>query len=245
MVTEKINFEIQPIFKTYPSVYNNFLCIEKDCYHHLGYDDSDFDLNLMRDDYVYEIERTRNHFAFGAYNNYGMIGFALGHKQSDNNMYLSHLFIDPIYQGYGVGGQLLKRVENLSIIYSPTLKLFSLPDSIGFYGHYGYEHYGHKNGGMEKDKSMVKNLSTPSTGIVPVFEWVDSLNVKLNIDVDKSLLKIDKYQPFFVYMNSEQKIDGIATRFPNGEQYIKLNENQTKLAKRRKIEMSFALDQSR
>ena len=76
MVTEKINFEIQPIFKTYPSVYNNFLCIEKDCYHHLGYDDSDFDLNLMRDDYVYEIERTRNHFAFGAYNNYGMIGFA-------------------------------------------------------------------------------------------------------------------------------------------------------------------------
>jgi len=245
MVAEKINFEIQPIFKAYPSVYNNFLCIEKDCYHHLGYDDSDFDLDTMRGDYVYAIEKARNHFAFGAYHDYGMIGFALGHRQSDNSMYLSHLFVDPIYQGYGVGAQLLKKVEILSGVYSQTLKLFSLPDAIPFYKHYGYEHNGHKNGEMVKDKCMVKNLSTPSMGIVPVFEWVDSLNAKLNIDVDKSLLKIDKYQPFFVYMNSEQKIDGVATRYPNGEQYIKLNENQTKLAKRRKIEMSFALDQSR
>lgn len=245
MYKEKLNFEIQPIFKTYPSVYNNFLRIEKDCYNRLGYDDSDYDLDSMHGDYVYAVEKARNHFAFGAYHKYGMIGFALGHKQSDNSMYLSHLFIDPIYQGYGVGGKLLKTVENLSFMYSRTLKLFSLPDSVTFYKHYGYEHCGNKNGEIVKDKSMVKNLSTPSTGIIPVFEWWAGLSANLNINVDADLLKISKYQPFFVHLNSEQKINGLATRLPNGEQCIKVDENQPMLAKRLNIEMSFALDKSK
>ena len=245
MYKEKLNFEIQPIFKTYPSVYNNFLRIEKDCYSRLGYADYDYDLDVMRGDYVYAVEKARNHFAFGAYYDYEMIGFALGQKQSDNSMYLSHLFIDPVYQGHGVGEQLLKRVENLSIMYSQTLKLFSLPDAIKFYEHYGYEHCGSKDGQAVKDKSMIKNLLPQPGGVIPVFEWVDSLNAKLNIDVDKSLLKINKYQPFFVCVTSEQQINGLATRLPNGKQYIILDEENTKLAKRHRLDLSFALDQCR
>ena len=92
---------------------------------------------------------------------------------------------------------------------------------------------------------MVKKLPKTISGVVPVFEWCDELQAKLSFKVDNALLKSYKYQPMFVYVGKNNKIDGIGVCLPNGKQEIMLNEKLKSFAKHRRIELSCAMDDCR
>ena len=60
------------------------------------------------------------------------------------------------------------------------------------------------------------------TGVVPVFEWCDELQAKLNVKMNTDVLRNNKRQPKFVYVGKDNKIDGVAILLPDGEKLIKL-----------------------
>ena len=83
-----------------------------------------------------------------------------------------------------------------------------------------------------------KKLSKPVAGVIPVFEWCDELNAKLNVNIDNALLKDYKGKPMFVYVGLDNKIDGIALRASNGQEIVKINNSQPK---HRGLDLSWAL----
>lgn len=235
MIDETLHFEIEPVFMPYQSVYNNFARIEKQCDVYLGL--PAYDNEMMIKDYDRGMKKEKNHFAFAAYYDYGMIGFALGYKISSGAMYLSNLYVEPGYQGWGVGNKLLQQAENVAALYSSNMNVFPLANAIKFYQHYGYE--------TLKDDVMTKKLSNVTGGVVPVFEWCDELTAKLNVKVDTDLLKHQKFHPIFIYLNKDNTIDGVATRLPSGEKRVVVNKAKGMVSRNWEYELMAALDKCR
>ncbi|MCQ2571960.1 MAG: GNAT family N-acetyltransferase [Alphaproteobacteria bacterium] len=235
MIEETLHFEIEPVFMPYQSVYNNFARIEGECDVYLGYESRDNE--VMIKDYDRGMKKEKNHFAFAAYYDYGMIGFALGYKTSRGAIYLSHLYIEPMYQGWGIGNNLLKQAENVAALYSSNMDVFPLANAVKFYQHYGYK--------TMKDDVMTKKLSNVTGGVFPVFEWCDELTAKLNVKVDTDLLKHQKFHPIFIYLNKDNTIDGVATRLPDRKKIVVVNDKKGMVSRNWEYELMAALDKCR
>ena len=180
-----------------------------------------------------------NHvFAFAAYQTEKMVGFITG-ALNGSNMFTRSLYVLPEYQGCGIGSKLLDNAECAASFVAPNMELFSLDGAVNFYKNRGY-----KNTMVLGRVMKVKNLPKP-VGVIPVFQWSDRLQSRLNVKIDGDLLKQSKYQPIFVYVNEYRKIDGIAMRMKNGKEKIKVNLKQKDLLEKYKFELSNALAESR
>lgn len=234
MFVDNMDFEIVPIFKPSEELCKTFASIDINCSINVERANA-----LFRDldkDYLDMWKKEKNVLTFVARYEKQIIGFTNGYIDNDT-MYLNGLYVEPLYHYCGIGSKLLKKVEFAASIISPTLKLMPLKTAEGFYQQYKY--------GWSADCHMVKKLPKTISGVVPVFEWCDELQAKLSFKVDNALLKSYKYQPMFVYVGKNNKIDGIGVRLPDGKQEIMLNEKLKSLAKNRRIELSYALDNCR
>ncbi|MBO4745528.1 MAG: GNAT family N-acetyltransferase [Alphaproteobacteria bacterium] len=175
-----------------------------------------FAYNNLESAYLNTWNMESNVFAFAAYVGDEMVGFTTG-SLNGANMFTRSLYVLPQYQGCGIGSSLLNSAENAASLVSPKMELFSLAGAVSFYQNRGY-----KNTVVLGRVMKIKKLSN-ATGVQPVFKWCDKLQSKLNLKFDANLLQKNKHQPIFVYVNDQQKIDGIAVQTPNGEQQIKVN----------------------
>ena len=178
-----------------------------------------------------------NVFAFAAYDAKEMVGFITG-SLTGKNMFTRGLYVMPKYQSYGIGTSLLDSAENATSLVAPNMELFSLPDAVSF-----YENRGYKNDLVLGRIIKIKKLSN-ATGIIPVFQWCEKLQSRLNMKFDTNLLKEKEHQPIFVYVNRQQKIDGIAIRMSNGEQKISVNSKRKNLSQFYTQKLSEALNRS-
>ena len=232
----QINCEIKPIFKADEKMCKDFAQLELLCDLYRGHNHNDW-YKTSCEDYYLQCEKEKNRFIFAAYYDKEIIGFTNGYVLAEN-MYLDNFYVHPMYQGFGIGTELLKRTENAASIIKPNLKLCPLSSAVSFYQQYKYNF---APGG----KYMIKKLPKTVNGVEPVFEWCDELTAKLSFKVDTESLKRYKYQAMFVYVGKDNKIDGVAVRLPNGEKEIKINDKQKSLAKYRMLELSCALDDCR
>lgn len=232
MFGDNIGFYTVPIFKPSEELSKVFANIDINCSNNVNRANA-----LFRDldkDYFDMWKKEKNVFTFVACYEKQIIGFANGYTDNDDTMYLNGLYVEPLYHYCGIGSKLLKKAEFAASIISPTLKLMPLKTAESFYQQYGY--------GWSVNGHMTKKLPKTITGVVPVFEWCDELQAKLSFKVDNALLKSYKYQPMFVYVGKNNKIDGIGLRLPDGKKTIVLNEKLKSLAKYRRIELEYALD---
>lgn len=236
MNSYKINFTVKPIFCPTKKVCKDFAQIENLCkLYRVGMERDNY-CPYNGSDYLDMLNNNKYGFAFAAFYTEEMIGFAAGYLKK-TNMFLDGLYVNPVYQNFGVGTKLLDCVENSASVVASNIELFPLTNAIEFYQQRGYEYF-------PNEIIMRKKLSKTVNGVVPVFEWTDLLQAKSKVQFNSGLLK-NKYQPIFVYVDKNNCIEGIATRLPNGERCIKLNDTQTELAKYRSLELSCALDDCR
>jgi hypothetical protein len=91
--------------------------------------------------------------------------------------------------------------------------------AISFYKEQGY--------GLSEERNLVKYLSKPVIGVVPVFEWKNKFNnIKKTVRVDDALLIQCKHKPIFVYLSGNREMDGVAVRLPDSENIVWVNENK-------------------
>ena len=50
-------------------------------------------------------------------------------KQKDDHMLLDHLYIDPDFQGFGLGSNMLSRIKTVTIEYKPPIRSGALKNS--------------------------------------------------------------------------------------------------------------------
>ena len=232
MFDNNVGFCTVPIFKPSEELCKVFANIDINCSK-----DANRANALFRDldkDYFDMWKKEKNVFSFVACYEKQIIGFANGYMDVDNTMYLNGLYVEPQYHYCGVGSKLLKKAELAASVISPTLKLMPLKTAESFYQQHGY--------GWASSGHMVKKLPKKISGAVPVFEWCGELQAKLSFKVDNALLQSYKYQPRFVYIGKNNQIDALAVRLPDGKREIVLNEKLKSLAKYRRIEMEYALD---
>ena len=157
----------------------------------------------------------KNNFAFAAYDGVKMIGFASGYLANSSDMYLQNLYVEPKYNGMGIGGHLLEHAENCANLVAKNMTLISLNGAISFYKQHGYINYDNRN--------MLKKLPLQILGTIPVFKPMGRLNAKIKTEFDKAVVKECKNRPVFVYVSQNREIDGIAVKTKSGENKIWLN----------------------
>ena len=234
---DNFDFKIIPIFKQSEELCETFADIDIRCSIDMGRDY--IPLRDLDKDYFDMWKKEKNVFAFVAWDKKQIIGFANGYMDNDAMMYLNSLYVEPLYQHFGIGSKLLQTVENMACILVSNIKLFPLTKAVKFYQRYKYKYAGADN------KYMVKKLPKTIMGVVPVFEWCDELQAKLSFKVDNAFLKSYEHQPMFVYIGKNNNIDGVAVRLPDGKNDIKLNEKQKSVLKYRKTELEYALNNCR
>ncbi len=230
MFKEKINFEIKPVFNLTEEMCKDFAQIDINSggnkqQHIENLDQSYFDI----------LRLSRNSFAFVAYAGEYMVGFTSGFM-SGENMWTNALYVDKRYHDYGIGTKLLSTSEQAASLVAKNIQLIPLTGAVSFYQSRGY-----KNTLVQGRVVKTKKLPLAMSGVLPVFGWSDNLSAKLNVKVDSDLLKQFRGQPIFVYLNPEQKIDGVATRLLNGKDYIKFTRKSGTVAKYRAMELSDTL----
>ena len=221
MFKEFIDYEMRPIFCPSREICKEFadidiLCgtlIEKNMFYLCK------DLDKMYFD-IWNLQR--NVSVFAAYLSGKIIGFTSGFYNG-RNMFTNALYVVPEYHGYGIGTSLLNTAENAATLVAKNMELISSDDAVSFYQERGY-----KNVVVQERIVKIKKLSKTIPGVVPVFDWNDKLSAKINVKFDTDLLNKCKHQPIFVYVNSEQKIDGIATRLSNGKDVISCKSGKDK-----------------
>lgn len=223
-----INYEIKPIFTSNTNICHDFARIHISCL-------SSPAVHNLESAYLNAWNTEQNVFTFAAYSTDEMIGFITG-SLTGKNMFTRSLYIMPNYQGYGIGTTLLDSAENAASLVASNMELFSLSDAVCFYQNRGY-----KNTLVSGRIKKTKKLSN-AHGVIPIFQWCDKLQSKLNVKFDTNLLT--KHQPIFVYVNSHQKIDGIAIRTPNGEQKIKVKPKEKNLSQLYTQKLSEVLSKS-
>lgn len=230
MTKTTLDFEIIPVFnQAAPNVWNNFMSIETECDKAIyGLDaPSKSTTRRILGDYKNDLRTYKHNFAFIACHKTQMIGFTHGCFIGSDDVYLRRLYVLPTYHHCGVGSQLLQAAEQSAAIFAKNISLISLSNSTDFYEvKQGYSKFG---------SNMEKELTIPANTILPVFQWVKKdFNVKFDVQVDTAKLKENKFQPIFVHVNYDNKIDAVATRGPNGEKKLwsstnKLNADNIKL----------------
>lgn len=212
MKHENQDFQIVPIFNpSISGVWSEFLDIEIAC------DTQTYEIdppcksvrrNILRR-YKNNLHEYKHNFAFAAYQGTKIIGFSYGYIIDRDESYLHRLYVLPQYHKLGIGTQLLRAAEQSCAIFSNTISLIALSKAVDFYEQkHGYSKFG---GDMEKE------LTVPVNTIVPVFQWVKKdFNLKIACPTDTMALKQSKFQPIFVHVNGDSKIDAVATRMPNG-----------------------------
>ena len=224
-----VNFEIIPVFnQANANVWNDFIKIEAACdkaiYGLNGPSKSTIQTRLR--EYKSNLDEYKHNFAFIACYRKHMIGFAYGFSISSYEMYLNRLYVLPQYHRCGIGSQLLKATEQSAIIFAKKISMVALANATDFY---------ERKHGYEQFEYMEKYLVPTANSIVPVFQWTKKdFNVKFDVQVDTAELKENKFQPIFVHVNYDNKIDAVVTRKPNGEQKLwsstnKLNADTIKL----------------
>lgn len=235
MMNKKIDFEIVPIFNQHDEIWHDFLYIEMMCDKSMGYNYNAYDKHSVLSNHEKDWKNNDYNFAFAAYRKTEMIGFAKGFLDVAETTYLDNLYVLPKYQGIGIGSELLTQVEKTSALISNCLSLMPLNSAVNFYKHNGY-------GWGDYCGDMGKYLSCFSDSVVPVFQWKkQKFQVKFSVKVDSNLLKQNKYQPVFAYINEFGKVDGVALRTKSGENkfWIKSGQNACK------CELLKALDKAR
>ncbi len=232
-----INYDIKPIFNADEKTYDDFIRLELLCDKDQCHGDM-YKQEIKK--YYIRTEKEKYRFMFAAFQGKEKIGFTHGFFSAEEMgyMFLEALYVNPEYHGCGVGTNLLKITEDAVGIVNSNIRLNPLFTAVSFYQQYKYNHL---NGGY----FMTKKLPKTSTGIIPVFEWCDELQSKLNFKADNTLLIDCKNQPKYIYVGKDSRIDGVAILLPDGEKFIQLNEKQKSLLKCRKAELSCALDNCR
>jgi GNAT superfamily N-acetyltransferase len=147
--------QIFPIFGHTPEVWRQFCNIENDCARRL---------NISEAYKVYartNRRRSAGEFAFGAYRNRRMVGFAYGFPVAHDTAHLAKLYVraDLRNQNLGIGKRLLLCAESAASNHYRIMELKSLRDSEGFYEKQNYRH----SGGY-----FIKPLA-PADGVQPIF----------------------------------------------------------------------------
>lgn len=218
MHQETINFEIKPIFNPSMDICEDFAHIHLLC---LEETESYVSMNekSLSNAYFNMWKMERNAFAFAGYCGENIVGFTSGVFRAPD-MFTRSLYVNPEYQGFGMGSKLLDASERAASIIASNMTLISLDGSVKFYQKHGY-----KNINVFGRVTKIKKLPQMTSGVIPVFEWCDKLQSKLSVKINGDLLKQCKHQPIFVCVNQDQKIDGVAARLPDGKDFIKYNKN--------------------
>ena len=223
MHKEEINFEIKPIFCPNEEICKNFADIDILCGTLIERNMFYLCRNLDKQ-YLDMWKKEKHVFAFAAYYSGQMVGFTTGFARG-KNMFTNALYVTPEYHGYGIGTNLLGKSEQAAGLIASNMELISSDNAISFYREHGYE-----NTIVFGRVTKTKELPKITANVVPVFEWWDKLSLKLNVRMYTDLLKQNKHQPIFVYVNDVQRIDGVAMRLPDGKDFIKCKNYKIKNA---------------
>ena len=211
---DKPEIIISPIFDQKKNFWENFVRIEGLCYAQQGFSLSDKEVRDMIQSFENQWKTVKYHFAFAAYDGAKMVGFANGYRENKSDMYLHNLCVDPEYQGYGIGTDLLKQSEKAAQLKTQNMTVVvSRPEEIGFYKKHGYTNYDNRN--------LLKKLSGQMVGPVPVFGSFSGLKPKVKMwsfrgeGFSKDKIKQYNYkknQPLFVYVTPKYEIEAVAFR---------------------------------
>ena len=116
----------------------------------------------------------------------------------------------------------MNKVERAASLVADSTEIVSLEGAISFYKEQGYNWS--ENSEDEDGRNLVKSLSKPVVGSVPVFKWQRKFLAKMNVNVDNALLVGCKQLPIFAYMSMKRGIDGVAVRLPDGKNIVWVNE---------------------
>lgn len=223
----KTEIIISPIFNQKKDFWQDFVRIEGLCYAQQGFSLSDEEARNMIQSFENQWKNVKCNFAFAAYNGAQMVGFANGYRENKFDMYLHNLCVDPKYQGYGIGTDLLKQSEKAAQLKTQNMTVVvSRPEEIGFYKKHGYTNYDNRN--------LLKKLSGQMVGPVPVFGSFSGLKPKVNIRTFRgegfSKDKIKQYNlkrihPLFVYVTPRYEIEAVAFRTPDSDDMMWYNDS--------------------
>ena len=218
----KQDIQIMPIFnqKASPKIWEDFTRLELLCDTVIcGYKTDNTDVLRVMDSHLQEWDKERCNFAFAAYDEKIMVGFASGYMENKSEMYLRNLYVNPQYNGMGIGKRLLVQSERAANLIAPNMTVIALKNAVGFYEKNGY------NG--SDDRFFYKKLPYQMIGVVPVFKTIGALRAtKLEVSYDKKLVNQCKNNPVFVYMSQEREIDAIGVKTPDKEIHIWTNEHK-------------------
>ena len=222
---ERINFDIVPIFNQSANqmIWHDFADIEMACdiiLYNYNYDDSD--KKRIIDSHKYEWKHCKYNFAFGAFHNDKMIGFINGFSSDSSDMFLRNLYVLPQYNGMGIGGMLLRCAEKTSYLVANNMDVRALAGAVSFYEKNGFTNY--------DGRSLSKELNQSRVDVIPVFEWKKLMHVKLGFNIDKELLKQNKYQPKFVYVGPNREVEAVGVKTVDNENVIWVNPKKLGMA---------------
>lgn len=216
------NYKIIPIFnQKAENVWPDFVRIAITCNKQLGYDGGKNGYNEQKilQNMEKDWKNKDYNFAFAAYQNTRMIGFAKGCLNTKYEMLFDNLYVLPEYQCMGVGTQLAKAVEYYSFIVAHKIVLTAFIESVMFWGKREYA-----VSGIGNAINMEKNVLGLRECVVPVFQWKpDIFCVKDDVGIKNSVFMENKYQPLFAYIGNTGNIDGVALRTKDNKNAIWLN----------------------
>ncbi len=219
---ETKDIKIVPIFDQManPKIWSDFTRLEMLCDTvKYGYRTGDDDRNRIFASHMYDWTHERYNFAFVAYDEKAMVGFANGFLENRSEMYLRNLYVDPQYNGLGIGKRLLEQSERTANLIVPSMSVISLNGAISFYEGRGYE--------SPDNRYMLKKLPHNIVGVVPVFKnMLGGMRAKMMAPYDKQAVRQCVNQPVFVYVTADREIDAVGIRMPDKEIKIWTNEHK-------------------
>ena len=214
------NIRIVPIFNqaANPKIWSDFTRLEMLCDTvKYGYQSDDSDKKRIYEGHMDNWIYKRYNFAFAAYDENIMVGFANGFLENRSEMYLRNLYVNPQYNGIGIGKRLLEQSERVANLVVSNMSVISLNGAVSFYETCGYEN--------PDNRYMLKKLPQNLIGVVPVFKTLlGGMRAKVKAPYDRKLVRQCKNQPIFVYVTPDREIDGVAVRTPDKEIKIWINE---------------------
>ena len=220
------DIRVVPIFDQManPKIWSDFTRLEMLCDTvKYGYPVDDSDRNRIFKGHMDDWKHERNNFAFAAYDDKIMVGFVTGYREDKSTMYLRNLYVNPQYNGMGIGKKLLAQSERASNLIVPNMSVVSLNGAVGFYENFGYQ--------TTDNRCLAKKISQNMVGVVPVFKTLlGGMRAKMRVDYDKTLVRQCVHQPIFVYVTYEGEIDAVAIRTPDKEIKIWTNEKKRGMA---------------
>ena len=221
----KPDIKIIPIFNQIsdPTIWADFARIETSCrtkicgyQHDTEYESSIFGIHKK------EWQHYNYNFAFGAFHDGKMVGFSNGFLSGKTDVFLRNLYVLPEYNGMGIGKRLLRCGEQTAYLFADVLDVRSLSGAVSFYEQNGFVNY--------DGRSLSKELKKSTIGVIPVFEWKKFLHAKIKFGVDKELLRQNKYQPKFIYVNPDSEIEAVGLQTQDKENVFWVNQNKPCMA---------------